>query len=236
MFGLIEDLEPHDDVYLAANDEQAKATVVEVAGVARPERETTTQPAPQGQVRQNYNLPEVWRTEQACCASPAAVRLTGSWRRCWRSCCGSMGLAHSPPSIAGPRDLRSTHSMRRLSPWSSSPTPSSAEVRRICVTWCVGFDKNFLPVPYWSGSGSRTMRCSGISAAQGMAGATSLASSLHDAVTKCLEEARKVQQPGGERRFGRWRPRRGFGPARRSRGALTHGQGPTCIFVFARRR
>jgi hypothetical protein len=35
-------------------------------------------------------------------------------------------------------------------------------------------------------------------AAQEMAGATAFASSLHDAVSKCLDEAKKVQQPGGE--------------------------------------
>jgi hypothetical protein len=31
-----------------------------------------------------------------------------------------------------------------------------------------------------------------------MAGATAYASSLHDAVSQCLDEAKKVQQPGGE--------------------------------------
>ena len=31
-----------------------------------------------------------------------------------------------------------------------------------------------------------------------MAGATAFASSLHDAVSKCLDEARKVQHPAGE--------------------------------------
>jgi hypothetical protein len=35
-------------------------------------------------------------------------------------------------------------------------------------------------------------------AAQEMAGATAFASSLHDAVSKCLDEAKKVQKPGGE--------------------------------------
>ena len=35
-------------------------------------------------------------------------------------------------------------------------------------------------------------------AAQEMAGATAFASSLHDAVSKCLDEAKKVQQPGRE--------------------------------------
>jgi hypothetical protein len=35
-------------------------------------------------------------------------------------------------------------------------------------------------------------------AAQEMAGATAFASSLPDAVSKCLDEAKKVQQPGGE--------------------------------------
>ena len=36
-----------------------------VAGVTRPERETTTQPAPQGQVHESANLPDVWRTERS---------------------------------------------------------------------------------------------------------------------------------------------------------------------------
>jgi hypothetical protein len=35
-------------------------------------------------------------------------------------------------------------------------------------------------------------------AAQELAGATAFASSLHNAVNKCLDEAKKVQQPGGE--------------------------------------
>ena len=35
-------------------------------------------------------------------------------------------------------------------------------------------------------------------AAQEMAGATAFASSLHDAVSKCLDEAKTVQQPEGE--------------------------------------
>ena len=62
MLGLIEDLEPHEDVDPTLTEKQAKAAVVEVAGVTRPERETTTQPAPQGQVHESANLPDVWRT------------------------------------------------------------------------------------------------------------------------------------------------------------------------------
>ena len=44
MLGLIQDLEPHEDVDPTLTEKQAKAAVVEVAGVTRPERETTTQP------------------------------------------------------------------------------------------------------------------------------------------------------------------------------------------------
>ena len=65
MLGLIQDLEPHEDVDPTLTEKQAKAAVVEVAGVTRPERETTTQPAPQGQVHESANLPDVWRTERS---------------------------------------------------------------------------------------------------------------------------------------------------------------------------
>src|ERR1700735_3875413 len=65
MLGLIQDLEPPEDVAPPGTAKQAKAAVVEVAGVTRPERETTTQPAPQGQVDESANLPDVWRSERS---------------------------------------------------------------------------------------------------------------------------------------------------------------------------
>ena len=54
MLGLIQDLEPHDDLDPVLTDAQAKAAVVEVAGVARPERETSTQPAPEEHVHEDF--------------------------------------------------------------------------------------------------------------------------------------------------------------------------------------
>ncbi len=70
MLGLIQELEPHEDVDPVLTARQARAAVVEVAGVARPERETENQPAPEEHVHEDTNLPEVWRTERSVLCIP----------------------------------------------------------------------------------------------------------------------------------------------------------------------
>ena len=77
MLALIQDLESHDDVDPVLTKAQAKAAVVEVAGVARPERETSAQPAPEGQVQADSNLPDIWRTERSVLCIPGRGPLDG---------------------------------------------------------------------------------------------------------------------------------------------------------------
>jgi hypothetical protein len=200
MFGLIEDLEPHDDVDPTPTDEQAKATMVEVAGAVRPERETSTQPAPQGQVRQGSNLPDVWRTERSVLCIPGRGPLDGVVASMLAQLLrkhgfGAQPALHSEVSRLTINRLDATAVAMVCviyAELSGSPPHMRYLVRRV---------RQKLPscpilVGFWEPDDALLRD----SAAQGMAGATSLASSLHDAVTKCLDEARKAQQPETEDR------------------------------------
>jgi predicted PurR-regulated permease PerM len=199
MLGLIQDLEPHEDVDPTLTEKQAKATVVEVAGVARPERETTTQPAPQGQVHESANLPDVWLSERSMLCVAGRDPLDGVVASMLAQLLRKHGLGaqsalHSEVSRFAINTLDATGVALVFVTYAElrgNPPHMRYLLRRIrqrfpqcpvLVGFCDPDDEALLGDP----------------AAQEMAGATAFASSLHDAVSKCLDEAKKVQQPGGE--------------------------------------
>jgi predicted PurR-regulated permease PerM len=198
MLGLIQDLEPHEDVDPTLTAAQAKAAVVEVAGVARPERETATQPAPEGQVHESANLPDVWRTERSVLCVAGRDPLDGVVASMLAQLLRKHGLGarpvlHSEVSRFTINTLDTTGVAMIFVTYAElrgNPPHMRYLLRRIRQRFplcpvLVGFwdpDDALLEDP----------------AAHEMAGATAFASSLHNAVNKCLDEAKKVQQPGGE--------------------------------------
>ena len=198
MLGLIQDLEPHEDVDPTLTAAQAKAAVVEVAGVARPERETATQPAPEGQVHESANLPDVWRTERSVLCVAGRDPLDGVVASMLAQLLRKHGLGarpvlHSEVSRFTINTLDTTGVAMIFVTYAElrgNPPHMRYLLRRIRQRFplcpvLVGFwdpDDALLEDP----------------AAQEPAGATAFASSLHNAVNKCLDEAKKVQQPGGE--------------------------------------
>ena len=198
MLGLIQDLEPHEDVDPTLTAAQAKAAVVEVAGVARPERETATQPAPEGQVHESANLPDVWRTERSVLCVAGRDPLDGVVASMLAQLLRKHGLGarpvlHSEVSRFTINTLDTTGVAMIFVTYAElrgNPPHMRYLLRRIRQRFplcpvLVGFwdpDDALLEDP----------------AAQELAGATAFASSLHNAVNKCLDEAKKVQQPGGE--------------------------------------
>jgi predicted PurR-regulated permease PerM len=198
MLGLIQDLEPHEDVDPTLTAAQAKAAVVEVAGVARPERETATQPAPEGQVHESANLPDVWRTERSVLCVAGRDPLDGVVASMLAQLLRKHGLGarpvlHSEVSRFTINTLDTTGVAMIFVTYAElrgNPPHMRYLLRRIRQRFplcpvLVGFwdpDDALLEDP----------------AAQELAGATAFASSLHEAVNKCLDEAKKVQQPGGE--------------------------------------
>ena len=198
MLGLIQDLEPHEDVDPTLTAAQAKAAVVEVAGVARPERETATQPAPEGQVHESANLPDVWRTERSVLCVAGRDPLDGVVASMLAQLLRKHGLGarpvlHSEVSRFTINTLDTTGVAMIFVTYAElrgNPPHMRYLLRRIRQRFplcpvLVGFwdpDDALLEDP----------------AAQELAGATAFASCLHNAVNKCLDEAKKVQQPGGE--------------------------------------
>jgi predicted PurR-regulated permease PerM len=198
MLGLIQDLEPHEDVDPTLTEKQAKAAVVEVAGVTRPERETTTQPAPQGQVQEGANLPDVWRTERSVLCVAGRDPLDGVVASMLAQLLRKHGLGaqsalHSEVSrfaintldTAGVAMIFVTYAELR-----GNPPHMRYLLRRLRQR----FPERSVMVGFWDPDDALL----GDPAAQEMAGATAFASSLHDAVSQCLDEAWKVQQPSGE--------------------------------------
>jgi predicted PurR-regulated permease PerM len=198
MLGLIQDLEPHEDVDPTLTEKQAKAAVVEVAGVARPERETTTQPAPEGQVHESANLPDVWRTERSVLCVAGRDPLDGAVASMLAQLLRKHGLGaqpvlHSEVSRFAINTLDTTGVAMIFVTYAElrgNPPHMRYLLRRIRQR----FPLSPVLVGFWDPDDALLED----PAAQEMAGATAFASSLHDAVDKCLDEAKKVQQPGGE--------------------------------------
>jgi predicted PurR-regulated permease PerM len=199
MLGLIQDLEPHEDVDPTLTEKQAKAAVVEVAGVTRPERETTTQPAPQGQVRESANLPDVWRTERSVLCVAGRDPLDGVVASMLAQLLRKHGLGaqsalHGEVSRFAIKTLDTTGVALIFITYAElqgNPPHMRYLLRRI--------RQRFPLCPVLVGFWDPDQALLGDPAAQEMAGATAFASSLRDAVSKCLDEAKKVQRPGGER-------------------------------------
>ena len=198
MLGLIQDLEPHEDVDPTLTEKQAKAAVVEVAGAARPERETTTQPAPQGQVHESANLPDVWRTERSVLCVAGRDPLDGVVASMLAQLLRKHGLGaqpvlHGEVSRFTINTLDTTGVAMVFIAYAElrgNPPHMRYLLRRIRQR----FPLCPVLVGFWEPDDALLVD----PAAQEMAGATAYASSLHDAVSKCLEEAQKVEQPGGE--------------------------------------
>ena len=196
MLGLIQDLEPHEDVDPTLTEKQAKAAVVEVAGVTRPERETTTQSAPQGQVHESANLPEVWRTERSVLCVAGRDPLDGVVAAMLAQLLRKHGLGaqsalHGEVSRLTINTLDTTGVAMIFITYAElegNPPHMRYLVRRLRQR----FPHCPIHVGFWAPDDALLND----PAAQEMAGATGFASSLHDAVTQCLAEAKKVQQPG----------------------------------------
>jgi predicted PurR-regulated permease PerM len=193
MLGLIQDLEPHDDVDPVLTDAQAKAAVVEVAGVARPERETPAQPAPEGQVSDDTNLPDIWRTERSVLCIPGR----GPLDAVVGSMLAQLLRKHGLGAQEAPPEASSRSAIGRL---------DTAGVAMVCVAYAElngspphmryllrrvrqRFPLSPILIGFWEPDDPLLEDRS----AQGMTGATDFASSLHEAVRKCLEEAHKVE-------------------------------------------
>ena len=193
MLGLIQDLEPHDDLDPVLTDKQAKAAVVEVAGVARPERETSSQPAPEEHVHEDSNLPEIWRTERSVLCIPGRGALDGVAAAMLAQLLRKHGLG----AQAAPRDASSRSGIGGLDP---------TGVAMVCITYVelIGspphmryllrriqqrFPLSPIVIGFWEPDDAPQ----GDRSAQGITGRTDVASSLHETVRKCLEEAHKVE-------------------------------------------
>jgi hypothetical protein len=198
MLALIQDLESHDDVDPVLTKAQAKAAAVEVAGVPRPERETSNQPAPEGQVREDSNLPDIWRTERSVLCIPGRGPLDGVAA----SMLAQLLRKHGLGAQAAPSDEVSRSAISRL---------DTTGVAMVCVTYAelIGSPPHMryllrrvrqrfplcpILVGFWDPEDALLQDRS----AQEMTGATEITSSLHEAVRKCLEEAHKVEQPEPE--------------------------------------
>ena len=193
MLALILDLESHDDVDPVLTKAQAKAAVVEVAGVARPERETATQPAPEGQVRADLNLPDIWRTERSVLCIPGRGPLDGVAAAMLAQLLRKHGLG----AQAAPSDAVSRSAISRL---------DTTGVAIVCVTYAelIGSPPHMryllrrvrqrfplcpILVGFWEADDTMLQDRS----AQELTGATEVTTSFHEAVLKCMEEAHKVR-------------------------------------------
>ncbi len=195
MLELIADLEPHDDVDPVLTAAQAKAAVVEVAGITRPERETATQPAAQGQVRESANLPDVWRTERSVLCVAGRDPLDGVVASMLAQLLRKHGLGaqaalHNQVSRFAINTLDTTGVAMILVTYAElrgNPPHMRYLLRRVQRR----FPSCPVIVGFWDPEDPMLTDPS----AQELAGATSFVSSFNDAVSKCLEEAKKVQQP-----------------------------------------
>ena len=206
MLGLIEELEQYDDVDPVAPEAQVEAVSAEVAGVARPETETAVQRAPLEQVREDSNLPEQWRTERSVLCVSGRDPLDGIVVSMLAQLLRKHGLGAKPVL----QDEVSRLAIGRLettgvamvcvayAELNGSPPHMRYLLRRVRQR----FPSRPILVGFWNPSDPILSDA----AAQGMAGAAMVASSFHDAVTKCLEEARRAEEPekgqgaGGEDR------------------------------------
>jgi hypothetical protein len=193
MLGLIQDLEAHDDVDPVLTDEEAKAALVEVAGVARPERETPAQPAPEEQVDDDSILPEIWRTERSVLCIPGR----GALDELAASMLAQLLRKHGLGAQAALADETSRAGIGRL---------ETKDVAMVCVTYVelIGspthmryllrrirqrFPLSPILVGFWEPEDAALAD----QTAQGTTGRTEVASSLPEAVRKCLEGARRVE-------------------------------------------
>jgi len=202
MLALILDLESHDDIDPVLTKAQAKAAAVEVAGVARPERETSNQPAPEGQVRADSNLPDIWRTERSVLCIPGRGPLDGVAAAMLAQLLRKHGLG----AQAAPSDEVSRSAISRL---------DTTGVAMVCVTYAelIGSPPHMryllrrvrqrfplcpILVGFWEPDDALLQDLSALE----MTGASEVTTSLHEAVLKCMEEAHRVEQPEPEPNHG----------------------------------
>jgi predicted PurR-regulated permease PerM len=198
MLGLIQDLEPHDDLDPVLTEKQAKAAVVEVAGVVRPERETSSQPAPEEHVQEDSNLPEIWRTQRSVLCIPGR----GALDSVPAAMLAQLLRKHGLGAQAASRDASSRLGIGALDP---------TGVAMVCITYVelIGspphmryllrrIQQRFPLAPIVIGFWETDEAPQGDRSSQGITGRTEVASSLGEAVRKCLEEAHKAEQPEPE--------------------------------------
>jgi predicted PurR-regulated permease PerM len=198
MLGLIEDLEQYEDVDPVAPDVQAEAVTAEVAGVPRPERETTVQRASLEQAPEDSNLPQEWRTERSVLCISGRDPLDGIVAAMLAQLLRKHGLGakpvlHNEVSRLAIGRLETTGVAMVCLAYAEldgSPTHMRYLLRRVRQR----FPTHPMLVGFWNPSDPILADA----AAQGMAGASLAASSFHDAVAKCLEEASRAQQQSGE--------------------------------------
>jgi len=194
MLGLIEDLEEYEDVDPVAADVQAEAVAAEVAGVARPERETTVQRASLEQAPEDSNLPREWRTDRSVLCISGRDPLDGIVAAMLAQLLrkhglGAKSMLHNEVSRLAIGRLETTGVAMVCLAYAEldgSPTHMRYLLRRLRQR----FPAHPILVGFWNPSDPILAD----SAAQGMAGASLAASSFHDAVAKCLEEASRAQQ------------------------------------------
>lgn len=196
MLGLIEDLEQHDDVDPVSPDAQVEAVAAEVAGVSRPERETAVQRAPQEQVREDSNLPEEWRTERSVLCVSGRDPLDGIVASMLAQLLRKHGLGAKPVLQNEVTRLAigrlETTGVAMICVAYAELNGSPPHMRYLLRRLRQRFSSRPILVGFWNPSDPIVTDA----AAQGMASAALVASSFHDAVTKCLEEARRAEQPG----------------------------------------
>ena len=202
MLGLIEDLEQYEDVDPVAADVQAEAVAAEVAGVPRPERETTVQRASLEQAPEDSNLPQEWRTERSVLCISGRDPLDGIVAAMLAQLLRKHGLGakpvlHNEVSRLAIGKLETTGVAMVCLAYAEldgSPTHMRYLLRRVRQR----FPTHPILVGFWNPSDPILADA----AAQGMAGASLAASSFHDAVAKCLEEASRAQQSGEDQPSG----------------------------------
>ena len=193
MEGLVQDLEPHDDVDPEPADAE-KAASAEVAGLARADLETSSQPTPEGRASDDQELPAVGRTERSVLCIAGRGPLDAVVASMLAQLLRKHGLGAHPIY---------QHEVSR----SAIARLNTAGVAMVCLVYTditgnpphmryllrrVRLRLRECPIliGFWQADDSFLSD----TAAQGMLGSAFFASSLRDAVNLCLTEAHKSAQ------------------------------------------
>jgi predicted PurR-regulated permease PerM len=192
MITLVQDLEPHDDVNPELTVAQAAAANVEVAGYARPERETPSQLAPEGQAPDHDNRPSIWSTERSilCIAGRGPLDEVASSMLAQllrKHGLGAQMLPHQAASRASIASL-DTSGTAMLCIAYLQIIGSPPHLRYLLRRLRQRFPNSPILIGMWSADDAFLRD----SEAQAMTGGNLFVGSLHDAVKSCLTEAYKA--------------------------------------------